>query len=116
MNPPSDIQTGFELSRKYNLVPGFAIYEHGFTRLVAALTRKSKLKCNPIYSFMFSHQFLWGFPPKEQFLNSHIELLNSCEKNAYWVIGGLGVDIRTLIPDTLKKNGHIRIGLKDAPC
>lgn len=115
MNPLADIQTGFELSRKYNLVPGFAIYEPGFTRLGAALTRKSKLKCKPIYRFMFSHEFLWGFPPKQQFLNSHLELLNSCENNAYWMIGGLGVDIRPLIPNALKKNGHIRVGLEDAP-
>ena len=115
MNPPEDIQVGFELTKKYNLIPGFAIYEPGFTRLGAALSQASKLKRKPIYRFMFSNEFLWGYPPKQQYLESHLDLLKSYDENAHWMIAGLGVDIQPIIPHALKNYGHIRIGLEDAP-
>ena len=31
------------------------------------------------------------------------------------MIAGLGVDIRALIPETVRRGGHIRVGLEDAP-
>ncbi len=31
------------------------------------------------------------------------------------MIAGLGVDIRPLIPETIRRGGHIRVGLEDAP-
>lgn len=31
------------------------------------------------------------------------------------MIAGLGVDIRPLIPETVRLGGHIRVGLEDAP-
>ena len=31
------------------------------------------------------------------------------------MIAGLGVDIRPLIPETIRRGGHIRVGLENAP-
>ena len=31
------------------------------------------------------------------------------------MVAGLGVDIRPLIPDALKRGGMVRVGLEDAP-
>mgnify|MGYP006268834455 CR=1 FL=1 len=115
MNPPGDIESGFEIANQYNLVPGYAIYEPGFTRLAAALTRKNSLKRKPVYRFMFSEEFAWGFPPSVQFLESHLALLHAEDPDAHWMIAGLGVDISPLIEQTVKKYGHIRVGLEDAP-
>jgi uncharacterized protein (DUF849 family) len=31
------------------------------------------------------------------------------------MLAGLGVDIRGLIPETVRRGGHVRVGLEDAP-
>jgi uncharacterized protein (DUF849 family) len=64
---------------------------------------------------MFSETFAYGFPPKPYALAAHCALLEDEAPGAPWMIAGLGVDIRPLIPDTIRRGGHIRVGLEDAP-
>lgn len=114
-NPMADIREGLRLSIKYGIHPGYAIYEPGFTRLGVALARAMPGLPTPIYRFMFSDEFAWGFPPKSLHLDAHLRLLTSVESNAPWMVAGLGVDIRPLIEPAVSRGGHVRVGLEDAP-
>jgi uncharacterized protein (DUF849 family) len=78
------------------------------------LARAAGVK-TPIYRFMFSSQFAFGFPPKPYALAAHLALLEEAAGRAPWMIAGLGVDIRPLIGEAVAKGGHIRVGLEDAP-
>jgi uncharacterized protein (DUF849 family) len=64
---------------------------------------------------MFSETFAYGFPPKPYALAAHVALLEDEAPGAPWMVAGLGVDIRPLIPETVRRGGHIRVGLEDAP-
>lgn len=114
-NPVSDIREGLRLCREYRLHPGFAIYEPGFTRLGAALAAASPGLPTPIYRFMFSDEFAWGFPPNPVHLGAHLRLLEECHSGAPWMVAGLGVDIRPVIAAAIDRGGHVRVGLEDAP-
>ena len=85
-----------------------------FTRAGAALARAAGCKV-PIYRLMFSETFAYGFPPKPYALAAHVELINEEAPGAPWMIAGLGVDIRPLIQEAVRRGGHIRVGLEDAP-
>ena len=63
---------------------------------------------------MFSDEFAWGFPPRQKYLDIHLDLLAETAPGAPWMIAGLGVDITPLIPHTVARGGHIRVGLEDA--
>ena len=115
MNPLTDIEQGMAIAHHYQLVPGYAIYEPGFTRLGAALARHVGLKTKPIYRFMFSDEFAWGYPPTIQGLEAHLAQYALQDCAAYWMIAGLGVDIRPLIAAAVQRGGHVRVGLEDAP-
>jgi 3-keto-5-aminohexanoate cleavage enzyme len=95
------------------LHPAFAIYEPGFTRAGAALARAAGVK-TPIYRFMFSEQFAFGFPPKPYALAAHLALLEEEAGPAPWMVAGLGVDISPLIGEAVARGGHLRVGLEDA--
>jgi uncharacterized protein (DUF849 family) len=69
----------------------------------------------PIYRLMFSDTFAFGFPPKPYALDAHRALLAEEAPGAPWMIAGLGVDIRPLVPEAVRHGGHIRVGLEDAP-
>jgi uncharacterized protein (DUF849 family) len=112
-NSLADIHDGMRVAHEHQLHAGYAIYEPGFTRLGAALAAAYGVPC-PIYRFMFSDEFAWGFPPKPVFLDAHRALLADAAPGAPWMVAGLGVDIRPLIPHTVANGGHIRIGLEDA--
>jgi uncharacterized protein (DUF849 family) len=43
-----------------------------------------------------------------------VALLEEEAPGAPWMIAGLGVDIRPLIPETVRRGGHVRVGLEDA--
>ena len=45
----------------------------------------------------------------------HLALLDEEARGSPWMVAGLGVDIRPLIPLTVKRGGHVRVGLEDAP-
>ena len=113
-NSPDDLQEGIRLAQKHRLHPGYAIYEPGFLRLGAALARRFDAP-TPIYRFMFSSEFAWGFPPEPVYLDAYLHLLEDCAADAPWSIAGLGVDITRLAPYALPLGGHIRVGLEDAP-
>lgn len=113
-NPHEDIMEGMQIARAYNVHPSYAIYEPGFTRLGAALAAIAPPSPTPIYRFMFSDEFAWGFPPREKYLDSHLDLLAETAPGAPWMIAGLGVDITPLIPHTVARGGHVRVGLEDA--
>ena len=114
-NPLPDIREGLRLAREYRLHPGYAIYEPGFTRLGAALANASPGLPTPIYRFMFSDEFAWGFPPAAVHLDAHLTLLKELAPQASWMVAGLGVDIRPLIGAAVAREGHLRVGLEDAP-
>ena len=44
-----------------------------------------------------------------------LALLQDEAPAAPWMIAGLGVDIGPLICETVRRGGHIRVGLEDAP-
>jgi uncharacterized protein (DUF849 family) len=69
----------------------------------------------PIYRFMFSDGFAFGFAPKEYGLEAYLKLLEDEAQGAPWMIAGLAVDIRPLIPAAVGRGGHVRVGLEDAP-
>jgi uncharacterized protein (DUF849 family) len=114
-NPMADIREGLRLSAAYGIHPGYAIYEPGFTRLGAALAQTRPGMPKPIYRFMFSDEFAWGFPPEAVHLDAHLQLLRSVDPHAPWMVAGLGVDIRPLIEPAIARGGHVRVGLEDAP-
>jgi 3-keto-5-aminohexanoate cleavage enzyme len=114
-NPLADIREGLRIAREHHLHPGYAIYEPGFTRLGAALAQGAPDLPTPIYRFMFSDEFAWGFPPRPVYLDAHLELLSSLAPKAPWMVAGLGVDIRPLIGAAISRGGHVRVGLEDAP-
>ena len=114
-NPMGDIREGLRISREHKLHPGYAIYEPGFTRLGAALAAVHPGLPQPIYRFMFSDEFAWGFPTKAEYLDAHLALLAECDAGAPWMVAGLGVDIRPLIGAAVQRGGHVRVGLEDAP-
>ena len=114
-NPMGYIREGLRISRENKLHPGYAIYEPGFTRLGAALAKANPGLPQPIYRFMFSDEFAWGFPTKAAYLDTHLTLLAECDSSAPWMVAGLGVDIRPLIGPAVVRGGHVRVGLEDAP-
>ncbi|MES2168479.1 MAG: 3-keto-5-aminohexanoate cleavage protein [Pseudomonadota bacterium] len=113
MNPHDDIMEGMRIARAHNVHPSYAIYEPGFTRLGAALAAIAPPSPTPIYRFMFSDEFAWGFPPRDKYLDTHLNLLAEAAPGAPWMIAGLGVDITPLIPHTVARGGHVRVGLED---
>jgi 3-keto-5-aminohexanoate cleavage enzyme len=114
LNPEAHVRHALSFAVRYGFHPAYAIYEPGFTRAGAALARAMRAKA-PIYRLMFSETFAFGFPPKPYALAAHRALLTEEAPDAPWMIAGLGVDIRPLIPEAVQHGGHIRLGLEDAP-
>jgi 3-keto-5-aminohexanoate cleavage enzyme len=113
-NPESHVRHALAFAAGHGFHPAYAIYEPGFTRAGAALARAIGVR-TPIYRLMFSETFAYGFPPKPYALAAHVALLEDEAPGAPWMVAGLGVDIRPLIPETVRRGGHIRVGLEDAP-
>jgi 3-keto-5-aminohexanoate cleavage enzyme len=114
-NPESHIRRGLELATRYRFHPGYALYEPGFVRLGAALERAYPGVPQCIYRFMFSDGLSFGFPPQRYALDAFLQLLADEAPQAPWMIAGLDVDVTPLIPYTLERGGHVRVGLEDAP-
>ncbi len=113
LNPESHVRHAIDFAARYGFHPAFAIYEPGFTRAGAALARAASVK-TPIYRFMLSEQFAFGFPPKPYAPAAHLALLEEEAGPAPWMIAGLGADIRPLIGEAVARGGHVRVGLEDA--
>lgn len=115
LNPDEHIVEGLRICAEHGVRPSYAIYEPGFTRLGAALAAAFPRLPVPIYRFMFSDQFAFGFPPKAHHLDAHLTLLKETSPDASWMVAGLGVDIRPLIATAVAGGGHVRVGLEDCP-
>ena len=64
---------------------------------------------------MIADGFTFGFPPRPAYLDAHLALLREVADGYPWMIAGLGVDIRPLIPAAVERKGHVRVGLEDMP-
>ena len=115
LNPEDHIRHGLSLAARHRFHPGYAIYEPGFLRLGAALARAIPNVPQPVYRFMFSDAFTFGFPPRRWALEAYRALLAEEAPGAPWMIAGLGVDIMSLVPMAIAAGGHVRVGLEDAP-
>ena len=115
LNPGEHIREGLRIAAEHRVRPSFAIYEPGFSRLGAALAARRGGVPTPVYRFMFSDEFAWGFPPRRYALEAHLALLAEVAPGAPWMVAGLGVDIAPLLRDALELGGHVRVGLEDAP-
>ena len=114
-NPDDHLYEGMRICAEYKVHPSYAIYEPGFTRMGAASAKAMPAVPSPIYRFMFSEEFTFGFPPKPVHLDAHLALLRETAGDYPWMIAGLGVDIRPLIPAAVEREGHVRVGLEDMP-
>lgn len=114
-NPEQHIREGMAVCERHRIHPSYAIYEPGFTRAGAALRRAYPGMPTPIYRFMFSDAFAWGFPPEPYALSAHMRLLADCDPGAPAMIAGLGVDLERLVPEAVARGVHVRAGLEDAP-
>lgn len=114
LNTESDVRHALGLAMRYRFHPAYAIYEPAFVRLGAALHWRESSP-NPLYRFMFSTGFTFGFPPEDYALTAYLKLLDQVAPGAQWMIGGLDVDVTPLIPRALMEGGHVRVGLEDAP-
>jgi 3-keto-5-aminohexanoate cleavage enzyme len=111
-NPEEQIRHGLGLARQYGFHPAYAIYEPGFLRLGAGL----HWRCGslaPVYRFMFSSDYSFGFPPEDYAVTAYLRLLDQFAPGAQWMVGGLGVDVLPLIPRAVMEGGHVRTGLED---
>jgi uncharacterized protein (DUF849 family) len=115
INTPSAIRHGLNVAATHKLHPGFAIYEPGYLRLAAGMCRQMPNVPNAMYRFMFSEQLTFGFRPREYALQAYLDLLAEEAPGAAWMVAGLGVDIRHLIPMTARLGGHVRVGIEDCP-
>lgn len=114
LNPEAHIRHGLALAASYRFHPGYAIYEPGFLRLGAHLAREVAAP-QPIYRFMFSQGFAFGFPPARYALEAYLRLLADTAPGAPWMVAGLDVDVLPLAAEAAARGGHVRVGLEDAP-
>ena len=114
LNPNDHVREGLRVCAEHAIRPAFAIYEPGFTRLGAALAAHFPGLLTPVYRFMFSDDFAWGFPPRAYALDAHLHLLAESAPGAAWMVAGLGVEIAPLADEAIARGGHLRVGLEDA--
>lgn len=114
-NPGDHIRAGLELCARHGVTPSYACYEPGFVRAGARLQAAVPGTPVPLYRFMFSDGFTFGFPPARYALETYRRLLQDEAPDAPWMIAGLAVDIAPLIGITIELGGHVRVGLEDAP-
>lgn len=115
LNPEAHVRHGLALASRFGFHPGYAIYEAGFLRLGAALAREIPGVPAPVYRFMFSQGFRFGFPPAEYALDAYLRLLADEAPGAPWMAAGLAVDILGIAEAAVARGGHLRVGLEDAP-
>lgn len=114
-NPEDHIRRGLEVAERYGSSPSYAIYEPGFIRLGAALAEQYPGIGTPTYRFMFTDDYTFNYPPREYALKSLCRLLEEEAGEVPWMVSGLGVEVTPLIAETVKRGGHVRVGLEDAP-
>jgi len=63
---------------------------------------------------MFCETMAVGFPPRPYARAAYLALLDDEAHGAPWMLAGVNADIHPLIGETVKRGGHIRVGLEDA--
>lgn len=114
-NSASDVRAGLALCREHRLVPSYAVYEPGFLRAGAVLHQAVPGVPRPVYRFMFSTGFTFGFPPTEWALHTYLRMLENADPGSPWMVAGLGVECDQLWDAAMALGGHLRVGLEDAP-
>jgi 3-keto-5-aminohexanoate cleavage enzyme len=114
-NPISNTRKALALASKYRLHPSYACFEPGFIRIGAELHKMNVEVPVPIYRYMFSSGFAFGFPPEIWALEAYVKLTEQIAPGAPWMVAGLAVDVLPLIPAVVAMGGHLRVGLEDAP-
>ena len=114
LNPERHTRYALALAARHGLHPDLAIYEPGFLRAGAALARAVGTR-TPIYRLMFCETMAAGFPPRPYGLEAYLALLDEVAPGAPWMLAGVSADVRPLIGETVKRGGHVRVGLEDAP-
>lgn len=115
LNPEDHVKHGLALASRFGFHPAYAIYEPGFVRLGAALARATPQLGQPVYRLMFSQALRFGFPPASYALDAYLQLLAEQAPGAPWMVAGLAVDILPLAALAVRRGGHVRVGLEDAP-
>ena len=113
-NPEDHIRLALSMARQYHFHPAYAIYEPGFLRMGAGLHWRSGCP-QPVYRFMFSTDYGFGFPPEDFALTAYLHMIDRFAPGAHWMVGGLGVDVLPLVTRAVLEGGHVRVGLEDAP-
>ena len=113
-NTVAELRHGLSLAAQYGFHPSFAIYEPGFARIGAALAKAAGSPA-PIWRFMFSDAFAFGFPPRDYGLQAYLGLLEELAPGGLWMAAGLRVELEPILDDVLRQGGHVRVGLEDAP-
>jgi uncharacterized protein (DUF849 family) len=113
-NSEAHIRHALVLAERHQFHPSFAIYEPGFLRLGAALAWRESAPV-PIYRFMFTSDYSFGFPPEDFAMTAYLHLIDRLAPGAPWMVAGLGVDILPLVPRAVMEGGHVRTGLEDVP-
>jgi len=119
-NPESHVRAGLAVAARTGTTPSYAIYEPGFLRLGAALADRYPGVGQPVYRFMFSTDYAFGYPPEPYALESYLDLLaaEAGDRDGGtppWMVAGLGVDVTPLIETAVERGGGVRVGLEDAP-
>lgn len=115
LNPDDHLRHGLALAREHGFHPGYAIYEPGFLRAGAAFAASETPVPQPVYRFMFSDAFTFGFPPRPWALDAYRALLAEAAPGAPWMVAGLQVELGPLVEAAVALGGHVRTGLEDAP-
>ncbi len=115
MNPEEHVRAGLDVADAAGTTPSYAVYEPGFLRMGAALAKRYPRIGPPVYRFMFSTAYTFGYPPELYALDSYLTLLAAEAPGAPWMVSGLGVDVTPLIGEAVRRGGHVRVGLEDAP-
>jgi len=112
-NSEDDLRQALKLAARHRFHPSYGIYEPGFARLGATLHWRCSCPA-PIYRFMFSSDYTFGFAPEDYGLTAYLNLLDQVAPGARWMVAGLGVNILPLMPRAVAEGGHVRVGLEDA--
>ncbi len=114
LNPENHLRHALGLAARFRFHPSYAVYEPGFVRLGATLHWRCDCPA-PIYRFMFSSDYTFGFPPDDYGLTAYLKLFDQVAPGAKWMVAGLGADTLPLVPRAVAEGGHVRVGLEDAP-
>ncbi|WP_063893312.1 3-keto-5-aminohexanoate cleavage protein [Sinorhizobium sp. Sb3] len=113
INTPAAIRHGLEVAAECGLNPTMAIYDPGYLRLAHHLVGQNPRLKKPMYRFMFSEQLTFGFPPRTYALRAYMELYRELGISAPWMVAGLGTNVLPLVPEVVRRGGHVRAGLED---